>query len=445
MSEGKYFNSTQTATITVTEKNFNEAATTATVIATLNGQGIASPILSGWSHNGDVHTATLTFDADGDYSFTLNAMDLAGNSAPTFSKEQFTIDKVAPGITFSGVEENSANRDVIQPVVAMTDINFNAENIVLTLKGQKHPEVRVNGSVSVNQNGVQVTLPDFEHTEENDDVYTLTATATDKANNTTTKSITFSVNRYGSTYELSKDSKAFVEEIYHKSGQDITLYEINPNKLIKQEITVLHDGKSTILKANEYKFNKTNEETWNRYEYKLPSSLFEKEGTYEIIVSSEDEAGNKQSNQIKKLNIKFVVDKTNPNAVITGIENGKLYSDQEMTVGIKLSDNIALGTAKVYLNGEEVQNFNAKEVAKNDGNMSYILHESDKWQTLKVVTVDAAGNQGESEEIKVLVSSNWFTRFINGIWSKIAIGIVAIISILLFFLFGKRRKKKEEN
>ena len=445
MSEGKYFNSTQTATITVTEKNFNEAATTAAVIATLNGQGIASPALSGWSHNGDVHTAMLTFDADGDYSFTLNATDLAGNSAPTFSKEPFTIDKVAPVITFSGVEENSANRDVVQPVVTMTDINFNADNVVLTLKGQKHPEVRLNGSVSVNQNGVQVTLPDFEHIEENDDVYTLTATATDKANNTTTKSITFSVNRFGSTYELSRDSKAFVDDVYHKSGQDITLYEINPNKLIKQEVTILHDGKSTILKANEYKFNKTNEETWNRYEYKLPSSLFEKEGTYEIIVSSEDEAGNKQSNQIKKLNIKFVVDKTNPSAVITGIENGKLYSDQEMTVGIKLSDNIALGTAKVYLNGEEVQNFNAKEVAKNDGNMSYILHESDKWQTLKVVTVDAAGNQGESEEIKVLVSSNWFTRFINGIWSKIAIGFIGLLLFLLFLLFGKRKKKEEEN
>ena len=445
MSEGKYFNSTQTATITVTEKNFNEASATAAVIATLNGQGIASPTLSGWNHNGDVHTATLTFDADGDYSFTLNAMDLAGNSAPTFSKEPFTIDKVAPVITFSGVEENSANRDAVQPVVTMTDVNFNAENVVLTLKGQKHPEVRLNGSALVNQNGVQVTLPDFEHIEENDDVYTLTATATDKANNTTTKSITFSVNRFGSTYELSKDSKAFVEEIYHKSGQNITLYEINPNKLIKQEITVLHDGKSMILKANEYKFNKTNEETWNRYEYKLPSSLFEKEGTYEIIVSSEDEAGNKQSNQIKKLNIKFVVDKTNPNAVITGIENGKLYSDQEMTMGIKLSDNIALGTAKVYLNGEEVQDFNAKEVAKNDGSMSYILHESDKWQTLKVVTVDAAGNQGESEEIKVLVSSNWFTRFINGIWSKIAIGFIGLLLFLLFLLFGKRRKKEEEN
>ena len=327
----------------------------------------------------------------------------------------------------------------------MTDVNFNAENIVLTLKGQKHPEVRVNGSVSVNQNGVQVTLPDFEHIEENDDVYTLTATATDKANNTTTKSITFSVNRFGSTYELSKDSKTFVDDVYHKSGQDIILYEINPNKLIKQEVTVLHDGKSTILKANEYKINKTSEETWNRYEYKLPSSLFEKEGTYEIIVSSEDEAGNKQSNQIKKVNVKFIVDKTNPSAVITGIENGKLYSDQEMTVGIKLSDNIALGTAKVYLNGEEVQDFNAKEVAKNDGNLSYILHESDKWQTLKVVTVDAAGNEGTSEEIKVLVSSNWFTRFINSLWSKIAIGFIGLLLFLLFLLFGKRKKKEEEN
>ena len=73
-------------------------------------------------------------------------------------------------ITFSGVEENSANRDVVQPVVTMTDVNFNTENVVLTLKGQKHSEVRLNGSVSVNQNGVQVTLPDFEHIEENDDV-----------------------------------------------------------------------------------------------------------------------------------------------------------------------------------------------------------------------------------------------------------------------------------
>ena len=441
MSEGKYFNSTQTATITITEKNFNEASATAAVIATLNGQGIASPVLSGWSHNGDVHTATLTFDADGDYSFTLNAVDLAGNSAPTFSKEQFTIDKTIPTITFSGVEENSANRNIVQPVVTFSDTNFSSEKTVLTLKGQKHEERTVSGSVVSSTNGMQVTLPDFEHTEDNDDVYTLTATTTDMAGNTLTKSITFSVNRFGSTYELSKDSKAFVEDVYHKSGQDITLYEINPNKLIKQEATILHDGKSTILKANEYKFNKTNEETWNRYEYKLPSSLFEKEGTYEIIVSSEDEAGNKQSNQIKKVNVKFVVDKTNPSAVITGIENGKLYSDQEMTVGIKLSDNIALGTAKVYLNGEEVQSFNAKEVAKNDGNMSYILHESDKWQTLKVVTIDAAGNQGESEEIKALVSSNWFTRFINGIWSKITIGIAVIIGFLLFILFGKRRKK----
>lgn len=444
MSEGRYFNSTQTATITITEKNFNEASATAAVIATLNGQGIASPVLSGWSHNGDVHTATLTFDADGDYSFTLNAVDLAGNSAPTFSKEQFTIDKTIPTITFSGVEENSANRNIVQPVVTFSDTNFSSEKTVLTLKGQKHEEKTVSGSVVSSANGMQVTLPDFEHTEDNDDVYTLTATTTDMAGNTLTKSITFSVNRFGSTYKLSDSTEKFVNKAYHQKGDEIVLYEINPNNIVKQEVSILSDGKTTTLQANAYKFNKLEEQTWNKYEYRLPSSLFEKEGTYEIIVSSEDEAGNKQTNQIKKVNVKFVIDKTNPNAVITGIETGKLYNGSELNLGIDLTDNIKLGSAKLYLNDVEVQAYNEETVAKNNGKLAYTLHESDKWQTLKVVTVDAAGNEGTSEEMKVLVSSNWFTRFINGIWSKITIGIVAIISILLFFLFGKRRKKEEE-
>lgn len=444
MSEGKYFNSTQTATITVTEKNFNGASATAAVIATLNGQGIASPVLSGWSHNGDVHTATLTFDADGDYSFTLNAMDLAGNSAPTFSKEQFTIDKTTPTITFSGVEENSANRNIVQPVVTFSDTNFSSEKTVLTLKGQKHEERTVSGSVVSSTNGMQVTLPDFEHTEDNDDVYTLTATTTDMAGNTLTKSITFSVNRFGSTYKLSDSTEKFVNKAYHQKGDEIVLYEINPNNIVKQEVSILSDGKTTTLKANAYKFDKLKEQTWNKYEYKLPASLFEKEGTYEIIVSSEDEAGNKQTNQIKKVDVKFVIDKTNPNAVITGVETGKLYNDSELKLGIELTDNIKLGSAKLYLNDVEVQAYNEETVAKNNGKLAYTLHESDKWQTLKVVTVDAAGNEGTSEEMKVLVSSNWFTRFINGIWSKITIGIAAVISILLFFLFGKRRKKKEE-
>lgn len=444
MSEGRYFNSTQTATITITEKNFDEASATAAVIATLNGQGIVSPVLSGWSHNGDVHTATLTFDADGDYSFTLNAVDLAGNSAPTFSKEQFTIDKTTPTITFSGVEENSANRNIVQPVVTFSDTNFSSEKTVLTLKGQKHEEKTVSGSVVSSANGMQVTLPDFEHTEDNDDVYTLTATTTDMAGNTLTKSITFSVNRFGSTYKLSDSTEKFVNKAYHQKGDEIVLYEINPNNIVKQEVSILSDGKTTTLQANAYKFNKLEEQTWNKYEYRLPSSLFEKEGTYEIIVSSEDEAGNKQTNQIKKVNVKFVIDKTNPNAVITGIETGKLYNGSELNLGIDLTDNIKLGSAKLYLNDVEVQAYNEETVAKNNGKLAYTLHESDKWQTLKVVTVDAAGNEGTSEEMKVLVSSNWFTRFVNGIWSKIAIGIVAIISILLFFLFGKRRKKEEE-
>ena len=120
---GKYVTGSRTATITVHEHNFDASGFTADVKAMLESQGIPAPSVSGWSSNGDTHTATLTFSADGDYSFNLNFEDMAGNKANSYSENEFTVDSTNPNIEFGGVADGSSNKGVVKPTVRFTDRN----------------------------------------------------------------------------------------------------------------------------------------------------------------------------------------------------------------------------------------------------------------------------------------------------------------------------------
>ena len=71
----------KTITVTVTDKSCDGDLFEASVSASLDGNGTSAPKVSGWSHSGDRHYAEIFFGADGDYSFTLNVTDLAGNEA----------------------------------------------------------------------------------------------------------------------------------------------------------------------------------------------------------------------------------------------------------------------------------------------------------------------------------------------------------------------------
>lgn len=140
----RYFNADRVATITVTERNFDENNTP---IDTQSGVKI-----SNWDHqkgnaaNGDddTWTCTVTYDTDGDYTFGVKTTDLAGNSmkgdvdygnsaVPT----DFTIDKTAPiiNITFdnedvrNGKYYNAARTATIEVV----EHNFSGDGAIVTV------------------------------------------------------------------------------------------------------------------------------------------------------------------------------------------------------------------------------------------------------------------------------------------------------------------------
>ena len=442
---GRYFNRNRTATITVTDHTFSPQAFTAAIQASLDGKGITAPSVSGWTSNGDTHRATITFSADGDYRYSLNATDLAGNKANTYTENGFTIDKTAPEIDFFNVKNNSANKGEVKPGVNVTDINFRTGSVKLTLKGQNHPEKVVTGEIRTLERGVDIILQDFKRTVEEDDVYTLTAEAYDMAGNRKVSRLTFSVNRFGSNYYFSEETKDFLDRKFNKEGVVLEIYEENVDSLKNNGITIAHDGTVVTLDKDQYTVEDLSKEgERKRYRYTINSDLFKEEGLYEITIDSSDEAGNRQDNKLKETPISFVIDRTPPSAVVTGIENGMSYNEANREVTINVADDNSISGLKVYINGQEAASYTAEDIRNANGKIIFKLPEDTAWQSISAIATDAAGNESEPEDIRVLVTTNGFVRFLNNTLLK---GIIALLGgggALLFFLLKRKKKEDEE-
>ena len=448
VGSGHYYNRGRTATITVKEHNFDASAFTAEVRASYNGTGKTAPAVSAFTRSGDMNTATIRFTEDGEYSFTLQDADLAGNRASVYTQPEFSIDTVAPDLSFFDIKDHSANKDIVAPGVRSTDLNFDPSAVTLTLKGVKHNAKEVNGTVSATANGESIKLDDFAHDKEADDIYTLTASVTDKAGNKTKKSITFSVNRYGSNFTFGKETEELLDRYYLGQGSDLTIYETNVDQIVKSEIIVLKDGTSTTLKkGKDYMVKDESEENgWHKYKYTINKDCFTGEGLYEIQLRTSDKAGNIQDNKVKDSPVRFVIDHTAPTAVITGIEDNGRYKEISRTMHIQVTDNYAYGPVSLYMGDKKVKTFDAASVAKADGRLSYKVGSANGWQKIRVEYSDLAGNSGEPVSMRVLVTASAWQQALYSAWfipTMIAVpGGLAFFIVLLVLL--KRRKEKED-
>ena len=445
-----YFNENRTATITVTEHNFNAAEVNAMITASLQGSGVSAPGVGGWSTRGDVHTASVTFSQDADYTFDIEYTDLAGNVAADYTQDSFTIDKTAPEIEFFDIEDKSANKGVVAPGVRYSDVNYTESGVNITIEGAKdeHGETALTGDRSSIPNGESIKMADFAHTEETDDVYTMRAVIRDKAGNETEETILFSVNRFGSTYEFSPETKAFLDQFYTNDPKDIVVTERNVDTLVFNGISYGRDGKQTELKEGEdYTVKASGSEvSWKQYIYNISKDNFQEEGRYNVTIDSQDRAENMMNNKVKGLDIEFVVDKTAPTVVVTGIEAGA-YREDSRDMTINVADNTAVEKVEVLINGDVKEEYSQKEIEQKNGELTYTIGNDNDSQDVLVVATDLAGNEGSSDEQSVLVTANLFVQFINN--TPLLIGtIVALVAIagglVWFFLVFKKRKEEQD-
>ena len=85
---GRYFPAARTASIAVTEPNFDPG------LMDIDTTGI----VGAWMGDGDTHRVTVSFGEDGEHRLRVAARDLAGNASTDFNSEVFVVDTAAPSV-----------------------------------------------------------------------------------------------------------------------------------------------------------------------------------------------------------------------------------------------------------------------------------------------------------------------------------------------------------
>lgn len=492
----KYFNAYRTATVTVTEHNFDVNRVTITGTASLDGNAVKFPDAS-WSNSGDTHVATIKYDTDADYTFDISMDDMAGNKSneanygSSVAPKDFVVDTTIDKPVIGGVENGNSYKDSVLPKIDFSDINFKDVKVTLlrTRKDEIDKDVTSDYiNVSTNDKGgsFAATEDTFKKIQENDGIYTLSVQITDKAENTSSDEVTFTVNRFGSVYSLGTYLSNDLNDKYVQSiDNDIVITEYNPDRLVEGNLDVVvtrdgspveyGDGELTISPVvNE--LAKIGSSGWYQYEYTISKNVFTDDngnpidGIYKVYVGSEDTAGNKSENiSYDESSVLFRLDHTAPTIKsVSGLDK-KIVNADEQKVSYEVFDAIGIDSIDVYYydgNGTRVDHIRSTDKGSTDVTDilsdltnytgSFTIGSSTTSEPVRIVIKDLAGNVTDTDSKDfdvdsidfnraITVSTNFFVRWFA---NKIVFGcsIAAIIAVgggLAFFIAIRKRRKDE--
>lgn len=161
------FKANRTATIKITERNFNGKDV---IYRITNTDGVI-PALSAWEEHkntenpdGTYYTAAIAYTADGDYTFDISYSDLADNAAEKFAQHKFTIDKTIPTVVVSYDNNTALNG------------NYYKEDRTATITIVEHnfDSSRINVVGTATNNGADLSFPATSTWTSNGDTHTAT-------------------------------------------------------------------------------------------------------------------------------------------------------------------------------------------------------------------------------------------------------------------------------
>lgn len=439
-----YYAKKRTAAIDILEHNFDPACIEV-VVTKDDGE---FPLASEWSKDGDHNRLFISFDEDAGYTIAIRGMDQAGNSMEEYGTDFFVIDQTAPFLEIFGTKDRSANQGMVMPGVRWSDTNGDPDRVKILLKGYRRGIQTTEENWKQTEQGMEFQMEDFPHDPESDDLYTLEAVVHDLAGNQSKAQVIFSVNRFGSVYTFDEKTASLAGEqgaYYTNQEQDIVVTETNVDTLEFHEIICNRNGElRTLTEGEDYEIDMSETENgWKQYIYTVDKKNFRDEGTYTLTIYSEDRAQNQSDNQTKGKEIAFVVDKTAPDILISGIKDGGQYREKHREAALDVQDNVCVKEVGVFLNGEK-QTYSASDLAGQGGRLKLMVGDSGNWQTLRVQAVDMAGNEQQLEELRFLITSNPFVQlFRNKIFLSGFTGMFGI-SAVAAGLLKKRRKRRRE-
>ncbi len=335
-----------------------------------------------------VVTETLT--ETGVYRMEFKAADRAGHSV---SKEQtFTIDREAPVITLTGVNNYDITDKTVELRAEIADDFYNSKTVSIEgTRTDSDGKVTKLSFSSFNQHGNPTVIDEsFEH----DGIYDITITSKDAAGNSHTGTVHFTVDKTAPKITGLED---FDGAVLNAFDLDFDLDEMVSDL--------------TVCDVHMY---------LNGSEYDGVSAV--EDGSYTLLITAEDELGH-----YSEMSVSFVLDTRAPVFIVTGVEDGEVKQEAySIDVSLQLEEDIL---TSVTLNGEV-------EVVSN--NTAHIDVTKEGNYTLCMRAVDEAGNEAEQTiEFRFGQESHLV------LWICIITGIVILAGIIIFIILRRKKKQKE--
>ena len=465
---GKYFPQARTATIKIDEHNFVNEHNRIVINkkASKDGSAIAGASMSNWSHKDDtnIYKATIPYTQDGDYQFAIDVTDKAGNKVSDSGvnypngrelSKDFVIDQTVEKPIIGGVENGKSYPEKCIPTIQVNDTNYESSEVKLlrTQKDDIDRDVTSKYIKSLPANGSTVSEDYFDKLKANDGIYKLSVNITDMAGNTDSEEVSFTVNRFGSVYEFSKDLVDLQDSYVNKVDGDIYIREFNPDQLIEDSVEMQVQRNQEPVENVKYDVSpevnkkvKIGSSGWYQYKYDIGNDNFKKDGIYTVNVKTKDDAGNtpESNNQSE---IRFSVDTQKPDVVnVKGMESASVNA-REQKVDYLIHDTIGLKSIVVTVDGKEVAKVSEFADPTNyEGNFT-IKEGFQRKVNLKIT--DLAGNVTNTADTDfnpeydfnstITVSTNIFLLWFANKWLFFGtlIGLAAIAAAIAYLI---RRK-----
>lgn len=415
IKNGKYTNGNIVHSITVTDTNFNTA----------NGLAYDNGSLNGWTSNGARYSTVNTITTEGVHNLTVSATDLAGHKSNVFNSGELIIDRTAPSLEFRNVTNGQVFMNDFRPTVIYSDTNIDENATSVTITGPNDVAVSLAGGAG------EYYLSDLPVEKEYDGYYTIEANIVDLAGNTTTETMRFGINRFGSDFDGNafEYNRKYLQEL----KEDLEITEVSLVKIEKLQLRMYRDGVLVPEADVKLKVKEAEANGYYTYTYTLDKEQFS-EGVYEIIIESLDESGN-VSKALSE--ITFVIDRTAPE-VLYNVTESTVYNEPNKLVTMNIHDLHGVEEVEIKLNGK------VQDIEPKGAEYQLDIEGSNELQTIEVTAKDKAGNELESEVNFYVTTNVWLNvrhsdYFIPGVSGVGAVGVGS-----LFFLLFKRRKKDEE-
>lgn len=416
----------------------NQASNSATINATItkrtdgSGESSIATLSTGDFSAGNPHTASYTFNEDGEYTITMDATDASGNAAAQVTKT-FKVDSTAPVLTVKAVDKNSKSIESYASIgsddmdapnyvdvsVSVEEVFFNTNEVTFTVLKDG---ADASSQYFTNYSNRAETSTGSQRFEE-DGVYNINIKAKDELGNEAEEyGIVFTVDNTAPSIEASSKLTALLAKKTANEDDGILLNASDFADIADQGYEALWIVNDTSVFTVDVKMD--------GIDFVDFSDLTD--GHHKMTITVTDEVGHVSTDEFE-----FTYDGTAPRIIVQGVEDGETVNEP-FTLNISLEDSEDVIT-QIAVNGKVI------DPSLYEGTMTYQMNvEEYQDYEIRIDAKDFAGNvastyDSETDEI----FSFALKEKISPILFIIIIIVMILLLALLIFIIVKSRKKKK--